>query len=204
MGRIPGRFGAVLVTNTGKAFTFDSVDCLREYVERNDGAEVRGAWVVNAAQPGTLIPAEDAVYVQQGAVRPHMVVFVDGRQVQDRQRLSDPVTSNAEIYVATRMRYVMLAFGVSRLLSLILFDVQPRDPQIFGGVVAVLAMAGLLATILVLTPARKSVRRGSFETLRALIRHIERYLADWNAHPTPFVWTKDPATIIKKALRRAH
>jgi hypothetical protein len=29
-----------------------------------------------------------------------MVVFVDGRQVQDRQRLSDPVTSNAEIYVA--------------------------------------------------------------------------------------------------------
>jgi transposase len=51
---------------------------------------------------------------------------------------------------------------------------------------------------------RKSVRRGSFETVRALIRHIERYLAEWNAHPTPFVWTKDPAAIIKKALRRAR
>jgi transposase len=51
---------------------------------------------------------------------------------------------------------------------------------------------------------RKSVRRGSFETVRALIRHIERYLAEWNAHPTPFVWTKDPAAIIRKALRRAH
>jgi molybdopterin synthase sulfur carrier subunit len=37
---------------------------------------------------------------EQGAVRPHMVVFVDGRQVQDRHTLSDPVTSNAEIYVA--------------------------------------------------------------------------------------------------------
>ena len=49
---------------------------------------------------------------------------------------------------------------------------------------------------------RKSVRRGSFDTVRALIRHIERYLAEWNAHPTPFVWTKDPAAIIKKALRR--
>lgn len=49
---------------------------------------------------------------------------------------------------------------------------------------------------------RKSVRRGSFETVRALIRHIERYLAEWNTHPTPFVWTKEPATIIKKALRR--
>ncbi len=37
-----------------------------------------------------------------------------------------------------------------------------------------------------------------------VIRHIERYLAEWNAHPTPFVWTKEPADIIRKALRRAH
>lgn len=51
---------------------------------------------------------------------------------------------------------------------------------------------------------RKSVRRGSFETVRALIRHIERYLAAWNAHPTPFVWTKEPADILKKALRRSR
>ncbi len=51
---------------------------------------------------------------------------------------------------------------------------------------------------------RKSVRRGSFETVRALIRHIERYLAAWNAHPTPFVWTKEPAAILKKALRRSR
>jgi transposase len=51
---------------------------------------------------------------------------------------------------------------------------------------------------------RKSVRRGSFETVRALIRHIERYLVEWNAHPTPFVWTKEPAAIIKKALRRSR
>ena len=49
---------------------------------------------------------------------------------------------------------------------------------------------------------RKSVRRGSFDTVRALIRHIERYLTEWNAHPTPFVWTKEPADIIRKALRR--
>ena len=49
---------------------------------------------------------------------------------------------------------------------------------------------------------RKSGRRGSFDTVRALVRHITRYLAEWNAHPTPFVWTKQPADIIKKALRR--
>jgi hypothetical protein len=37
---------------------------------------------------------------EQGAVRPHMVVFVNGRQVQDRRQLSDPVPANGEIYVA--------------------------------------------------------------------------------------------------------
>jgi hypothetical protein len=29
-----------------------------------------------------------------------MVVFVDGRQVRDRRRLSDPVPHDGEIYVA--------------------------------------------------------------------------------------------------------
>lgn len=51
---------------------------------------------------------------------------------------------------------------------------------------------------------RKSVRRGSFESVRGLVRHIERYIAEWNTHPTPFVWTKEPADIIKKAVRRAR
>jgi transposase len=51
---------------------------------------------------------------------------------------------------------------------------------------------------------RKSVRRASFDTVRALVRHIEAYIAEWNSHPTPFVWTKDPATIIKKAVRRGR
>lgn len=36
----------------------------------------------------------------QGAMRQHMVVFVDGKQVRDRQTLSDSVAQNAEVYVA--------------------------------------------------------------------------------------------------------
>jgi transposase len=51
---------------------------------------------------------------------------------------------------------------------------------------------------------RKSIRRGSFDTVKALVRHIDAYIAHWNQNPTPFVWTKDPAHIIKKALRRAR
>jgi len=51
---------------------------------------------------------------------------------------------------------------------------------------------------------RKSVRRGSFDTVRALIRYIDAYIANWNTHPTPFVWTKDSAAIVKKALGRGR
>ena len=44
--------------------------------------------------------ARGYVLDDQGAVRPHMTVFVDGHQVHDRHRLSDPVGQNAEVYVA--------------------------------------------------------------------------------------------------------
>src|SRR4029453_7072598 len=44
--------------------------------------------------------ARGYVLDDQGAVRSHMVVFVDGRQVHDRQNLSDAVMPNAEVYVA--------------------------------------------------------------------------------------------------------
>ncbi len=35
----------------------------------------------------------------QGGLRKHMVVFIDGQQVQDRVALSDAVAAGAEIYV---------------------------------------------------------------------------------------------------------
>jgi sulfur-carrier protein len=44
--------------------------------------------------------ARGYVLDDQGAVRPHMVVFVDGRQMRDRKHLSDPVRRDGEIYVA--------------------------------------------------------------------------------------------------------
>lgn len=51
---------------------------------------------------------------------------------------------------------------------------------------------------------RKSIRRGSFDTVRALVTHIQRYIDRWNENPTPFVWTREPAEIIKKAVRRTR
>lgn len=35
----------------------------------------------------------------QGAIRQHVAIFIDGVQVQDRTGLSDPVARDSEIYV---------------------------------------------------------------------------------------------------------
>ena len=43
--------------------------------------------------------ARGYVLDEAGAVRHHMVVFVDGEQIQDRMHLSDPVSESSEIYV---------------------------------------------------------------------------------------------------------
>jgi hypothetical protein len=37
---------------------------------------------------------------EHGALRPHMIVFVDGKAVEDRRLLSDPVTAVSRIHVA--------------------------------------------------------------------------------------------------------
>lgn len=43
--------------------------------------------------------ARGYVLDDQGALRKHMVVFINGRQIGDRDGLSDPVPGDAEVYV---------------------------------------------------------------------------------------------------------
>jgi putative ABC transport system permease protein len=48
-----------------------------------------------------------------------------------------------------------LAAAISRLLAVVLFDVEPRDPVIFGAIIIVLALTGAAATFV---PARRATR----------------------------------------------
>ena len=50
---------------------------------------------VFAAQP----QARGYVLDEQGHLRKHVVVFVDGQRVRDRERLDDPVRDASEVYV---------------------------------------------------------------------------------------------------------
>jgi transposase len=49
---------------------------------------------------------------------------------------------------------------------------------------------------------RQALRRGSFESVRALIAAIERFTRDWNAGATPFTWIKTADQILAKAVRK--
>ncbi|ACY16957.1 MoaD/ThiS family protein [Haliangium ochraceum] len=43
--------------------------------------------------------ARSYVLDEQGALRKHMVVFIDGRQIQDRIHLGDSVSPTSELYI---------------------------------------------------------------------------------------------------------
>jgi hypothetical protein len=69
------------------------VECPTEIV---DGATVRAVLDAVFAENPRL---RGYVLDDQGALRRHMTVFVDGQQIDDRDHLSDPVRPASEVYV---------------------------------------------------------------------------------------------------------
>jgi molybdopterin synthase sulfur carrier subunit len=69
------------------------VECPSETV---DGATVRAVLDAVFAQNPKL---RGYIVDEQGSLRRHMSIFVDGQQIVDRDRLSDPVRAASEIYV---------------------------------------------------------------------------------------------------------
>jgi copper chaperone NosL len=68
------RFAAELVTRTGKVYAFDDAGCLATFtVSGLVGPEqVHSAWVTDFRRPGTLLPAQDAIFLRTEAVRTPM------------------------------------------------------------------------------------------------------------------------------------
>lgn len=68
------KFGAELVTTTGKVYKFDDLNCFLNYY--NSGYEAQEDFtqrlVVDYSNPGKLIQATDAFYVKSGEIRAPM------------------------------------------------------------------------------------------------------------------------------------
>lgn len=51
---------------------------------------------------------------------------------------------------------------------------------------------------------RQAIRRGSFESVRALVAAIDAFTREWNAGASPFIWVKTPDEILAKAVRKTQ
>ncbi len=64
---IDQKFGAELLTRKGKAYKFDSIECLLGFYSQSQTVpegQVHSLWITPFDAPGQLIPAESAAYLQ--------------------------------------------------------------------------------------------------------------------------------------------
>jgi ABC-type antimicrobial peptide transport system permease subunit len=59
---------------------------------------------------------------------------------------------------------LLLAFGVTRVIGLLMYQVDPQDPTVFGAVLAVIVVVGMSAAIV---PARRATGVDPVTALRA-------------------------------------
>ena len=68
------RFGAAILTKKGKTFHFDDVNCLADYIKKENLAQdkIQGMYVADFSYYPTLIPAEKAFYLLGGTIKSPM------------------------------------------------------------------------------------------------------------------------------------
>ncbi len=68
------RFASQVVMNTGRVYKFDAIECMASWLETEvaDETDIHSVWVANMAEPGALLPALSARFVQSDAIRSPM------------------------------------------------------------------------------------------------------------------------------------
>ncbi len=73
MGIVDDRWGAEIVTRTGKVHTFDSVECMVAYLLQDaDRDAVHSVWVTDFANPPALISVSEAFFLRSDNLRSPM------------------------------------------------------------------------------------------------------------------------------------
>lgn len=83
------RYGAELVTDKGKIYKFDSIECLVGYIDNKniDKNNYSSVWVGNYANPGNIIDANKAIYLKNDELRSPMGLNVLAVENQDQFNL---------------------------------------------------------------------------------------------------------------------
>jgi len=71
------RYGSELVTAKGKVYTFDSIECLVDYLDKlPQGETARFVLVTPYTRPGTLVPAAEADYLHSKGLPSPMGMYL--------------------------------------------------------------------------------------------------------------------------------
>jgi copper chaperone NosL len=68
------RYGSEIVTDKGKIYFFDSIECLVGYIDnmKMTSDDYHSLWVSNYDDPGNIIDAEKAIYLKNDSLRSPM------------------------------------------------------------------------------------------------------------------------------------
>ncbi len=79
------KYGAELVTDKGKIYKYDSVECLLEQLHKQTFREeqIASMWVIDFSNPRTLIDAKTAYYTQNDDFRSPMGLNVQAFQTEE-------------------------------------------------------------------------------------------------------------------------
>lgn len=64
------KFGAEILTNTGKPYIFDSIECMSFFYLSNkiEKKQIHSFWVIDYSNPGSLLNAKNALFLKSNGV----------------------------------------------------------------------------------------------------------------------------------------
>ncbi|EPG74853.1 putative accessory protein NosL [Leptospira fainei serovar Hurstbridge str. BUT 6] len=71
MSIVDFRFHAQFLTQKGRRYYFDSIECLQSYIRENHPA-IRSVWVSDFESPGKMLLESNAVFVQSESIHSPM------------------------------------------------------------------------------------------------------------------------------------
>jgi len=94
------RFGAEVVSDKGKVYKFDDLNCLNDFLKTDylPTAEIKHVLAVDFSHPGNLIPAEQAFFLKNEALKSPMRSDVATFSTDaDREKVSVEVGGGAKM-----------------------------------------------------------------------------------------------------------
>ncbi|MEW6506823.1 MAG: nitrous oxide reductase accessory protein NosL [Bacteroidota bacterium] len=91
------KYGSELISDKGKIFKFDSIECLADYSTKVDSKTVRSMWVTDFSAKGNFLNAKDARFLRSDNLRSPMGLNLSAHKNNEELNLVKSEVSG-EIY----------------------------------------------------------------------------------------------------------